>query len=107
MLHYFLAFLWNSIWMQVGLTGLVLAAAAAVFIYVPIPAVRHLAFATGVVCAVLLFLAPKLYVQGVKHERARVVAAEKRAVEMGDHARADALRDVSGGVRDDFDSDSQ
>ena len=105
MLHLVLGFFWHSFMAQVGVTGLVLAGAVATYIYVPLPGVRHIAVSTAAVCCVLLFLGPKLYLEGMNHEKAKWTAAEARARQMGDAAKADALRDAASGVKDPFDSD--
>jgi hypothetical protein len=107
MLHLVFGFLWHSAFAQFGISGLILAACVATYIYIPLPGIRHLAISIASVCVVLLFLGPKFYLEGVNHEKARWTAAEQKARNLGDAARADAIRDVSSGLRDPFDDDSR
>ena len=59
----------------------------------PLPGARHVAVAVATVCVIFLFLAPKLYIEGIRHEKARwdAAAAERR----GAAARADAEREIA------------
>ena len=93
MIHLILSALWDSAFAQFGLAGLVLIAAVAVFLWVPLPGARHVAVAVATVCVIFLFLAPKLYIEGIRHEKARwdAAAAERR----GAAARADAEREIA------------
>jgi hypothetical protein len=83
----------------------VLIGAVAVFVYVPINAVRHACVGVATVCVVILFLYPKAFFDGERHVQAQWQAAEQAARKLGDAARADALGDAARGVRDPFDSD--
>ena len=105
MLHWIINALWHDAIAQFGIAGLTLAGAVAAYIHVPSQAISHLAVSTAAVCCVLLFLGPHFYVEGIRHEKAKWTAAEANARALGDAARADALRDVAAGVRDDFDDD--
>lgn len=105
MLHWIISSLWHSALTQFGIAGLVLAASIALFLYSPLPSIRHACVTTAAVCCVLLFLGPHFYVEGIRHEKAKWTAAEANARALGDAARADALRDAAAGVRDDFDDD--
>jgi hypothetical protein len=75
MIHLILSALWDSAFAQFGLAGLVLIGAVAVFLWVPLPGARHIAVAT--VCVIFFFAAPKLYIEGIRHEKARWDAAER------------------------------
>ncbi len=92
MIHLILSALWESAFAQFGLAGLVLIGAAAVFLWVPLPGARHVAVAT--VCVIFLFLAPKLYIEGIRHEKAKWDAAEAAAADRAAQARADAEREI-------------
>ncbi len=100
MIPFILSYLWHGLLGWVGITGVVLIGAVAVFVYVPINAVRHACVGVATVCAVILFLYPKAF-----HVQAQWQAAEQAARKLGDAARADALGDAARGVRDPFDSD--
>ena len=95
MIHFFLSALWDSAFSQFGLAGLVLIAAVAVFLWVPLPGARHVAVAVATVCMIFLFLAPKLYTEGIRHEKAKWDAAEAAAEKRGAAARADAEREIA------------
>jgi hypothetical protein len=95
MIHLVLSALWDSAFAQFGLAGLVLIGAVAVFLWVPLPGARHAAVAVATVCVIFLFLAPKLYVEGIRHEKARWDAAEAAAERRSAAARADAEREVA------------
>ena len=95
MIHLVLAALWNSAFAQFGLAGMVLIGAIAVFLWVPGAGARHLAVAVASVCIIFLFLAPKLYIEGIRHEKAKWDAAEAAAVQRGAEARAAAEREVA------------
>ena len=95
MIHLVLSALWASAFAQLGLAGIVLIGALAVFLWVPLPAARHAAVAVATVAVVFLFLAPKLYFEGVRHEKAKWDAAEAAAAERGARARQDAEREVA------------
>ena len=105
MLGFVLSYLWHGLIGWVGVTGLVLAGAIALFWLVPISAVRHGCIAVATVCVVILVLYPKAFLDGERHVQAQWKAAEAAARQMGDAARADALNDAARGVRDPFDSD--
>ena len=79
MLHLALSWLWDSALAQFGIAGLVLIAAIAVFLYVPLPGARHAAVAVATVCVIFLFLAPKLYIEGIRYAKAQCDAKEARA----------------------------
>ena len=95
MIHLVLSALWDSAFAQFGLAGLTLIGAVAVFLWVPLPGARHVAVAVATVCVIFLFLAPKLYVEGIRHEKARWDAAEAAAAERASTARADAEREIA------------
>ena len=95
MTHVILSALWDSAFAQFGLAGLALIGAVAVFLWVPMPGARHAAVAVATVCVIFLFLAPKLYVEGIRHEKARWDAAEAAAEERAAAARADAEREIA------------
>lgn len=95
MIHYILSALWDSAFAQFGLAGLVLIAAVVVFLEVPLPGARHVAVAVATVCVIFLFLAPKLYIEGVNHEKAKWAAAEAAAEQRGSQARRDAEREIA------------
>ena len=106
MLHLVLGWLWHSALAQFGIAGIILAGSIALFIYSPLPSIRHICVSVASVCLVFLFFGPKFYLEGINYEKARWTAAETRARQMGETARADALHDAAGSVRDPFDSDS-
>jgi hypothetical protein len=95
MIHLILSALWASAFAQFGLAGLALIAAIAVFLWVPLPGARHAAVAVATVAVIFLFLAPKLYIEGIRHEKARWDAAELLAERRGAAARADAEREIA------------
>ena len=95
MVHFIPSALWDSAFAQFGLAGLVLIAAVAVFLWVPLPGARHVAVAVATVCVIFLFLAPKLYIEGIRNEKARWDAAEAAAERRGTAARADAEREIA------------
>jgi hypothetical protein len=107
MLAFIFSYLWHGLVGWVGVTGVVLIGAIAVFVHVPINAVRHGCVAVAAVCVAILFLYPKGFFDGERHVQARWKAAEEAARQMGDAARADALGDAARGMRDPFDSDQQ
>jgi hypothetical protein len=94
MIHAIMTTLWSSFFAQVGIAGLILIGAVAVFIYVPLPNVRHLAVGTATACIVFMFTATHFYIEGISHEKAKWEAAEQAALEKASQARADAERDV-------------
>jgi len=95
MIHLVLAALWASAFAQFGLAGMVLIGALAVFLWVPGAGARHVAVAVATVCIIFLFLAPKLYIEGINHEKAKWDAAEAAAARRGAQARAAAEREVA------------
>ena len=95
MIHLLLSALWNSAFGQFGLAGMVLVGAVAVFLWVPLPGARHVAVAVASVCIIFLFLAPKLYIEGIRHEKAKWDAAEASVAQRGADARAAAEREVA------------
>ena len=95
MIHVILSALWDSAFAQFGLAGLTLIGAVAVFLWVPLPGARHAAVAVATVCVIFLFLAPKLYVEGIRHEKAKWEAAEAAAVRRSAEARAAAEREIA------------
>ena len=100
MIHFILSVLWDSAFAQFGLAGLVLIGAVAVFLWVPLPGARHAAVAVATVCVIFLFLAPKLYIEGIRHEKAKWDAAEAAAEKRARAARADAEREIAAGAND-------
>ena len=56
MIAFTLSYLWHGLVGWVGITGVVLAGAIAVFVWVPINAVRHGCVAVATVCVVILVL---------------------------------------------------
>jgi hypothetical protein len=95
MIHLILSALWESAFAQFGLAGLVLIAAVAVFLWVPLPGARHAAVAVATVAVIFLFLAPKLYIEGIRHEKAKWDAAEVLAERRGAQARVAAEREIA------------
>jgi hypothetical protein len=95
MIHFILSALWQSAFAQFGLAGMVLIGAVAVFLWVPLPGARHAAVAVATVCVIFLFLAPKLYIEGIRHEKAKWDAAEAAAERRAAEARAAAEREVA------------
>jgi hypothetical protein len=95
MIHLILSALWDSAFAQFGLAGLVLIGAVAVFLWVPLPGARHAAVAVATVCVIFLFLAPKLYIEGIRHEKASWDAAEAAAERRGAAARTDSEREIA------------
>jgi hypothetical protein len=104
MIHFILSVLWESAFAQFGLAGLVLIGAVAVFLWVPLPGARHAAVAVATVCVIFLFLAPKLYIEGIRHEKARWDAAEAAAERRGAEARVAAEREIAAEKPDAADS---
>ena len=100
MIHFILSALWDSAFAQFGLAGLTLIGAVAVFLWVPLPGARHAAVAVATVCVIFLFLAPKLYIEGIRHEKAKWDAAEAAAEKRARAARADAEREIAAGADD-------
>ncbi len=95
MIHLVLSALWDSAFAQLGLAGLVLIGAVAVFLWVPLPGARHVAVAVATVCVIFLFLAPQLYIEGIRHEKARWDAAEAAAEKHAEAARSEAEREIA------------
>ena len=95
MIHFILSVLWESAFAQFGLAGLVLIGAVAVFLWVPLPGARHAAVAVATACVIFLFLAPKLYIEGIRHEKAKWEAAEAAAADRAARARAEAEREIA------------
>ena len=95
MIHLVLSALWDSAFAQFGLAGLALIGAVAVFLWVPLPGARHAAVAVATVAVIFLFLAPKLYIEGIRHEKAKWDAAEAAATERAARARAEAEREIA------------
>jgi hypothetical protein len=95
MIHLILSALWDSAFAQFGLAGLALIGAVAVFLWLPLPGARHAAVAVATVCVIFLFLAPKLYIEGIRHEKARWDAAEAAAERRAAQARTDAEREIA------------
>jgi len=96
MIHFILSALWDSAFAQFGLAGLALIGAVAVFLWVPLPAARHAAIAVATVCVAFLFVGPKLYIEGIRHEKAKWDAAEAAAERRAADARAAAEREIAG-----------
>ena len=95
MIHLVLSALWESAFAQLGLAGLALIGAVAVFLWVPLPGARHAAVAVATVAVIFLFLAPKLTIEGIRHEKAKWDAAEAAAADRAARARADAEREIA------------
>jgi hypothetical protein len=95
MIHLLLSALRDSAFAQFGLAGLALIGAVAVFLWVPLAGARHAAVAVATVAVIFLFLAPKLYIEGIRHEKAKWDAAEAAATERAVRARAEAEREVA------------
>ena len=95
MIHLVLSVLWDSAFAQFGLAGLALIGAVAVFLWVPLPGARHAALAVATVAVIFLFLAPRLYVEGIRHERARWEAAEAAAEKRATVARSAAEHEIA------------
>jgi hypothetical protein len=95
MIHLILSALWDSAFAQFGLAGLALIGAVAVFLWVPLPGARHAAVAVAIVAVVFLFLAPKLYIEGIRHEKAKWDAAEAAAEKRAAAARTEAEREIA------------
>lgn len=94
MLHAIFSWLWGSALAQFGIAGLVLAGAVAVFIWIPLSPVRHLAVIVACVAIFFLIFAPRFYVMGINYEKAKWDAAEAAAVKKGDDARAAAEKAI-------------
>lgn len=88
-----------------GLGGVAIAACVAVAIY--FPPFRRLAIAAGVAVAGALVLYGKGYRDAEKRKQKEWDDAEKRMVDKGNRARADAERDLAAGglPNDEFDRD--
>ena len=95
MIHLILSALWDSAFAQFGLAGLALIGAVAVFLWVPLPGARHAAVAVATVAVIFLFLAPKLYIEGIRHEKAKWDAAEAAAEKRAAEARTAAEREIA------------
>jgi hypothetical protein len=95
MIHVILSALWDSAFVQFGLAGLALIGAVAVFLWVPLPGARHAAVAVATVCVIFLFVAPKLYIEGIRHEKAKWDAAEAAAADRAARARAEAEGEIA------------
>jgi len=95
MIHLVLSALWDSAFAQFGLAGLALIGAVAVFLWVPLPGARHAAVAVATVAVIFLFLAPNLYFDGIRHEKAKWEAAEAAATDRAARARAEAEREIA------------
>jgi hypothetical protein len=95
MINMILSALWESFFAQVGIAGLILMAAIAVWVYVPLPGPRHVAVGVATGCIVFIFTATHIYTEGVHHEKAKWVAAEAAATERAAKARAEAEREVA------------
>ena len=93
MIHLVLSAVWDSAFAQFGLAGLALIGAVALFLWVPLPGARHAAVAT--VAVIFLFLAPKLYIEGIRYEKAKWDAAEAAAADRAARARAEAEREIA------------
>lgn len=106
MIAFIISFLWHSLIGWVGVTGIILAASAYVFVQVPLPSVRHACVFTATVCVCILFLYPKAFLDGENHVKVQVAAAEQKLRAAGDTARADAVADAARGVLDPFDTDA-
>jgi membrane-bound ClpP family serine protease len=100
------SYLYHGLVGWIGVTGLVLVCSIYVFIQAPINWVRHICIAVGAVCLCILFLYPKAYFDGANNVKAQVAAAEQKLRQQGETARADAIRDAAGGVRDGWDIDA-
>lgn len=105
MLHFIFDYLWNGLVGWVGITGLILIGAIFVYIKVPVASVRHAAISVATVCLCILFLYPKAYLDGERHVQAKWKKQEQAMRALGEHARADAVRDAASGVCDPNDSD--
>jgi hypothetical protein len=97
-------FLFNSIWGWLGIGGSVIAACVAIGWF--FPPFRKLAWTIAGATAGVLAIYTKGAADAKRRERERQAAAERKAVERGNKARADAERDVrTGRVRDKWDRD--
>jgi hypothetical protein len=98
-----LDYLWHSTVAWLGIGGAIIAACLAAAYFLP-PFRRLALSAAGGVAAVLA-----IYAKGAsdakRREQAKQQAVEKKAVDAGTRARADAERDAAGGVRDGYDRD--
>jgi hypothetical protein len=95
MIHLVLSALWNSAFAQFGLAGLALIGAIAVFLWVPLTGARHAAVMVATACIVFLFLGPKFYIEGIRHEKAQWDAAEAAAADRAARARTEAEREIA------------
>jgi hypothetical protein len=95
MINLVLSTLWESFYAQVGIAGLILIAAVAAWIYVPLPGPRHVAVGIATGCAVFIFTATHFYIEGVHYEKAQWDAAETAAADRAAKARADAEREIA------------
>lgn len=95
MIHIVLLWLWSSAFAQFGLAGIVLIGAVAAFLWLgDVPGVRHASIAVASVCLIFLFLAPKLYIEGIRYEKAKWDAAELAATKRATSARQEAEAEV-------------
>jgi hypothetical protein len=97
-------FFFNSIWGWLGIGGTIIAAAGAVAYF--FPPFRKLALTVAATTAGVLAIYAKGSSDARKRKQAEWDAAEKKAIDRGNKAHADAKRDVAAGrVRDKFDRD--
>lgn len=95
MIHLILSWLWSSALAQFGIAGIVLVGSIVVFIQVPLASTRHLAVGVASVCIIFLFLGPKLYIEGINHERAKWEAANVAAEKRATGARREAEQEIA------------
>lgn len=93
-LHSILTWLWEQAWAQFGLAGLIVAGCIAVVIFVPFKGVKEAAIIVGTLAAAFLFFAPKIYMEGIAHEKALWDAAIIADLERGNKAREDAEKSI-------------
>lgn len=101
---FILSYLWSSVWGWVGITGVVIAGCAVVAYIFPL--LRREAIEVAVIAAVSTGIYAKGYHDEYVQVKAQWAAAETKARQLGDAARADALRDAATGMRDANDSDN-
>lgn len=99
-------FLFNSLWGWLGIAGVVVVAALAVAWF--FPPFRNIALTVAGGALAIAAIYTKGSRDAARRKQAEWDAAERKSVERGKKARADAERDVATGrVRDKFDRDDK
>lgn len=100
---FILNYLWSSVWGWIGITGVIIAGCVAVAWFFPL--LRRTAIEVALIAGISTGVYAKGYHDEYTHVKAQWAAAEAKARQVGDTARADALRDTANGLRDPNDSD--